>query len=348
MRVVLWGKTAHLQRNRLESYLSTPWEIRSSADESDEAARRVLPDSDAFVGIGFQRRLGVWGSELKLIHGIGAGTDLFELDALPEGSVLCNVYEHETAIAEYILGAILGWALRLDEVDSMLRKGVWERSGRLDGEPHEEIAGRTIGLIGYGHIGRAVAKRAKAFDMRVLAVRGRPQLSGGVDEWVDSIGGPADLDRLVAAADYLVICCPLTDATRGMIDEERIARMRPNAFLVNVARAEIVDEEALFRALERRRIAGAALDVWYRYPTNGEARGSVGHLPWESLENVLMTPHFSAWTHQTIDRRWRRIAENLDRFSRGEPLLNVVAIGEPLSEASREDSNPVRQRRISP
>jgi len=336
MRVVLWGKTAHEQRDRLKAYVTTPWEVISVPDESkpDELSRAV-----AFIGIGYDQSLKAWGDSLQLIHGIGAGVDLFDMDALPRGSVLCNVYEHEAPIAEYVLGAILRWTLRLDEVDRPLRQGVWERSGRLDGEPHGEVEGRTLGLVGYGHIGRAVAKRAKAFGMRVLAVKGAHPPQRSKDEYAEWIGSPRDLDEMIAASDFLVVCCPLSDSTRGLIGSDRIARMKRSAYLVNIARAEIVDEAALFAALERGNIAGAALDVWYQYPAPGSKEGPVGHYPWESLGNIVMTPHYSAWTYGMIDRRWRRIAENLDRFSRGEPLLNVVTVKASADSDATPDSS---------
>jgi phosphoglycerate dehydrogenase-like enzyme len=132
------------------------------------------------------------------------------------------------------------------------------------------------------------------------------------------------IDDLLPQCDFVLIACPLTAETRGLIDARRLRLMRPQAVLVNVARAAIVDEEALFQALSSRSIAGAVLDVWYAYPTAEEPQAKPSRFPFESLDNVTMTPHASAWTDELIARRWRFIAANLDRFARGEALQNVV------------------------
>ena len=134
---------------------------------------------------------------------------------------------------------------------------------------------------------------------------------------------PAIAGRYSGRADYLALTLALTPDTRGLIGAPQLARLRPTAVLVNVARGEVVDEDALYDALHRRVIAGAALDVWYRYPS-GEAPTHPGHRPFHELPNVLMTPHCSGFTEGTADRRWGDLAANLDRFARGEPLINVV------------------------
>jgi phosphoglycerate dehydrogenase-like enzyme len=144
----------------------------------------------------------------------------------------------------------------------------------------------------------------------------------------DFLGGPDALDEVLRRADYLVVTSPLTPATRGVLGERELALMKPTAVLVNVARAEIVDEEALYQALRRSAIAGAILDVWYRYPTGPEATRPA-RLPFHELENVLMTPHVSGWTDGMLEARADVIAENIRRVGRGEPPLNLVSTGTP-------------------
>ena len=137
------------------------------------------------------------------------------------------------------------------------------------------------------------------------------------------LGGPDALDEVLRRADYLAITLSLTEATRGSLGERELRLMKPTAVLINVARAEIVDEEALYRALAERRIAGAALDVWYRYPTSAGPT-LPGHQAFHELPNVLMTPHVSGWTEGMLEARATVIAENIHRTARGEPPLNLI------------------------
>lgn len=137
------------------------------------------------------------------------------------------------------------------------------------------------------------------------------------------LGGPDTLDEILRRADYLVITLSLTAATRGLLGDRELRLMKATAFLINVARAEIVDEEALYRALAQKTIAGAALDVWYRYPT-GDGPTLPARRPFQELANVLMTPHVSGWTEGMLEARAQLIAENIHRVARGEPPENLI------------------------
>jgi phosphoglycerate dehydrogenase-like enzyme len=181
------------------------------------------------------------------------------------------------------------------------------------------MAGKTLGILGYGHIGQCVARRARAFDMEVLAIR-RDTTQPDPHAVVR---GPDALHDVLARADYLLITLPLTAETRGLIGERELKAMKPGAILVNVARADIVDEDALYQALAERRITAAALDVWYRYPT-GPGPALPARRPFHELPNVLLTPHVSGWTEGMMDARSRLIAENIRRTATGEPPLNLL------------------------
>ena len=132
------------------------------------------------------------------------------------------------------------------------------------------------------------------------------------------------LDDMLPACDFVLVACPLTASTRGLFDAARLARMKAGAVLINVARAAIVEEEALYRALASRSLAGAIMDVWYSYPTLADPSATPARFEFGALDNVIMTPHASAWTNELIVRRWQFIAANLDRFARGEAVRNVV------------------------
>ncbi|MGH7308845.1 MAG: 2-hydroxyacid dehydrogenase [Candidatus Rokuibacteriota bacterium] len=292
------------------------------ADEAEIVPR--LPGVDVLVSMAFTREMGAAAKRLKLVQVPGAGLDRIDRSALPAGAWLANVYGHETGIAEYVLGAMLSLTRDFARIDAALRRGVWESQWAI-GAPSPpgwpELAGKTLGILGYGRIGQCVARRARAFDMKVCAIR--RDVARSADDELALLGGLEILDEVLWRADYLVISLPASSQTRGLIGEKQLRSMKPCAVLVNVSRAEVIDEEALYRALAERTVAGAALDVWYRYPT---AAGPTppAHRPFHELPNVLMTPHISGWTAGMLEARARLIAENIRRAARGEPPVNLI------------------------
>jgi phosphoglycerate dehydrogenase-like enzyme len=295
----------------------------------DEAAiMSKLADLDVLVTLVFNREMAVAGRRLKLVQVPAAGLDRIDPSALPPGVWLANAYGHEVGIAEYVIGAILTWNRGLCRADVLLRRGEWDSQWAAGSPPppRPELGGKTLGVLGYGRIGQALARRARAFDMAIWAIRRDP--TQPVSWAPDFLGGPDALDELLRRADYLVVTSPLTPATRGVLGRRELALMNPTAVLVNVARAEIIDEEALYEALRRDAIAGAILDVWYRYPT-GAGPTLPSCLPFHELGNVLMTPHVSGWTEGMLEARAEVIAENIRRAARGKAPLNLVATGSP-------------------
>jgi phosphoglycerate dehydrogenase-like enzyme len=322
MKIAFAGSFAVRLAAPVQARLSIPCDVVADGDEA-----RILPrlaDTDVLVSMGFTREMAVAGPLLRLIQVPGAGLDRIDRDALREGMHLANVYGHEAGIAEYVIGAMIALTRSFDRLDASLRRGQWESQWAV-GTPSPplwpELAGKTLGILGFGHIGEAIADRAKAFGMRVCAIRRHAQPK--TPEGVAFIGGPERLDDVLRQADFLAITLSLSPETRGLLDARRLGLMKPSAFLINVARAEIVDEAALYHALASGGIAGAALDVWYRYPT---VAGAVlpSTQPFHELGNVLMTPHVSGWTEGMIEARATLIADNIERTARGEPPLNAV------------------------
>ena len=211
---------------------------------------------------------------------------------------------------------------RLFQAVTAFRTGSWVASPQFGGgPPHGEVLGRTIGIVGYGRIGREVAERAAGLKCRVLAANRSPITAPAPAETVYPL---AELDRMLPQCDTVLIACGLGRETRGLIDARRLALLKPGALLINVARAAIVDEYALYDALKGGHLGGAALDVWWQYPTAAEPERRPSRRRFHELPNVLMTPHNSSSSEATAERRWSAVAANLDRFVRGEPLENVV------------------------
>lgn len=322
IHVAFAGTFAASLEPRVRAHLRVPAEV-TRADEATIVS--TLPAVDVLVTMAFTREMGAAAGRLKLVQVPGAGLDRIDRAALPAGARLANVYGHETGIAEFVLGAMLALARGLPRLDAALRRGTWESQwavGTPPPAPWPELAGKTTGILGYGRIGRCVARRARAFDMDVLGIR-RDVERSAQDEFA-RVAGLEMLGEVLRRADYLVITLPLTPQTRGLIGWTQLQALKRSAVLVNVSRAEIVDEPALYRALAEGSLAGAALDVWYRYPTSN-APTLPAHQPFHELANVLMTPHVSGWTEGMLEARAKVIAENIDRAARGEPPVNEIA-----------------------
>jgi phosphoglycerate dehydrogenase-like enzyme len=319
LRVAFAGVFAGHLADRVRARLRIPCEVAVAGDREILAQ---LADVDVLVTMAFTREMAAAAPRLRLVQVPGAGLDRIDRTALAPRAALANAYGHDVGIAEYVIGAMLALARSFCRLDADLRRGRWDSV--WSGAPvplWPELAGKTLGILGYGRIGQAVARRALAFDMDVLAIRrdaARPDPHG-----LAFVRGPAALEEVLERADYLALTLALTPETRGLIGARELALMKPTAVLINVARGEVVDEDALYDALDRGAIAGAALDVWYRYPA-GDAPTHPGHRPFHTLPNVLMTPHVSGWTEGMMDARAGVIAENIHRTARGEAPVNVV------------------------
>ena len=238
---------------------------------------------------------------------------------------MANAFGHEVGIAEYVIGAMLALTREFPRLDAALRQGEWQSQWVVGVAPPPlwpELAGRTIGILGYGRIGQQIARRARAFDMQICAIR--RDVGQSMEDDLALLGGPDILDTVLERSDYVVVTMPASPETIGWLGEAQLRRMKPSAFLINVARAEIIDEDAIYHALSERAIAGAALDVWYRYPRE-PGKAAPATRPFHELPNVLMTPHVSGYTNGTLDARARLIAENIRRVDAGEAPLNLIS-----------------------
>jgi phosphoglycerate dehydrogenase-like enzyme len=313
------GEAAN-HKDKLRASLSESYdliELPREAASSDLSDRTIAPE-DVVVSLRFSPP--GRAPPFRLLHVPGAGLDGVDFDSLQPGCAVCNVFEHEIPIAEYVMLGMLEWQIRLADMRASFTPESWSDNYRSR-VPHGELFGGTVAVIGFGRIGQAIATRARAFGMRILAMTG-----SGVDPsgLADLVLPPAGLPSLLAQSDFVVIACPLTEATRGLIDETALGHMKRSAVLINVGRAEVADEDALYRALADRVIAGAVLDVWYRYPARSDETVPPSRLPFLSLPNVYATPHSSAWTEALAHRRYSVIAENIRRLAANEPLLNLV------------------------
>lgn len=246
---------------------------------------------------------------LRFLQGPGAGVDhpLWQR-LIDRGVRLTNASGiHAEPIAQYIFTYILHWERNVARHQAQQAEKSWEiiRSG--------DLGARTLGIIGYGGIGQATARIGRAFGMRVWATRRSPCQDPVLDRFVSL----DSLDSLLAEADYVVLCMPYNDETRGMIGGSALERMHEDAVLINVARGGVVDEPALIEALQSGGIRGATLDVVSEEPLPPES-------PLWSLPNCVITPHDAGYSPLGDERLGALFLENLDRFVQGEPLVNEV------------------------
>jgi phosphoglycerate dehydrogenase-like enzyme len=217
---------------------------------------------------------------------------------------------------------MLVWCHRYFDIAVGFRGGSWRDSGVMNGPLHREVGGLTVGIVGLGQVGRETSVRAAALGCHVL---GANRTLGEPPPGVAQVYPLADLDNLLPRCDVVALCVGLAQETRGLMSARRFALMKRDAFLINVGRGAVADEDALFAALRDGIIGGAALDTWWRYPTSEEPDIRPSRHPFHELPNVIMTPHCSAWTEGMARRRGADAARNIDRFIRGETLLHIVA-----------------------
>jgi phosphoglycerate dehydrogenase-like enzyme len=280
-----------------------------------------LRDADVYVGGRFTGAMALAAQKLRLIHVAGAGTDKVDFTALSPDTLVANTFHHEQSIAEYVVAAAV--MLRRDFLvqDRALRRGVWSTSVYDRGLPQPSaLADARIGFIGFGHIGQRAWNLLRAYGCAGAAVTGSGRVPDVGLDWAADTG---ELDRLLRDCDVAVVSAPLNAHTENMIGAAQLAALGQDGVLINVGRGRVVEERALYDALADRVIHGAAIDVWYRYPTGADATAP-SDLPFADLPNLLMTPHSSGITRDTFIGRVDDVVANIGRLARGEPLRNVV------------------------
>ena len=321
MRIVFHGENAASFSRDFQRLVGEAAQISVLPDGlTDRAHSQTYAAADVIVGASFSGDL-PQPRQLQLFHVPGAGYDAVDLDAMPDSAVVCNCFGHEQAIAEYVMAALLERHVPLADADRHLRKGNWTYAAGSPERVHGELAEKTIGLLGFGHIGKAIAARAKAFEMKVHVANRSPAPTSSL---VDRSFGFNRLGEFWSSADFFVVSVPSNADTIGIVNVESFAAMRASAVILNVGRGPTIDERSLYDALKDRRIAGAVIDTWYNYPSPDHPSVLPSKFPFHELPNVVMTPHMSGWTTGTINRRKQTIADNISRRAAGIPCVNVV------------------------
>jgi len=288
-------------------------ELRARAPALTGTQRDAFARAEVLLALDLPVDLGTFAPALHWVQAIGAGTDHFRGAELGPDVVVTNAAGVAAVpIAEFVVGQLLAIWKRFDELADQQRRHVWKPAyGR-------QVSGLTLGLVGLGAIGTAVAERARALGMRVLAVRRRP----GADDppVVDEVVGPERLHDVLSRVDAVVVCAPATAETQDLFDAAAFAAIRPGAVFCNVARGSLVDEAALLDALRSGHLGAAVLDVAREEPL------PAGSPLWDA-PNLRLSPHSSASLDHYVESVFDLFADNLSRYVRREPLRNVVADG---------------------
>ena len=324
--VLLQGSIPEEKKAIFHEELGPEWQVLTWDPEFNDHSdfMPLALEADAIVGGKFPTTDWPAFPRLKLVQITWTGHDALSSADFPAGVPVCNCYGHEAAIAEYVLLALLEWKIGLRDMDRRFREQGWGGLGPATSRLHGEIGGSTLGIVGYGPIGQEIAKRARPFGMRTLGIRRQQHELPPELDWLGSLD---DLETLLAASDFVVLACALNDETRGLIDARRLAQMKPDGVLINIARGEVVEEAALFEALKARRIGGAVIDVWYNYIRADTLEIWPCNHPFEGLDNVILSAHECGSTDPQMRRRWQEIAANLNRLAAGEAPQNVIFTG---------------------
>jgi phosphoglycerate dehydrogenase-like enzyme len=263
---------------------------------------------------------GLWNNDLfdkakklKFIQSIGAGTDQFSRDQLKaRGIRLASASGvNMRAVSEHAMSLILAMARRLPEARDNQHKKIWRGMISDIAKREDELGGKTLVVIGLGAIGGRLAQLARAFGMKVVGLKRDPSKG---DEVADSVHSISELRKFLPQADFVALTCPLTPETEKLINADTLSAMKPSAYLINAARGKCVDEPALVAALQKKQIAGAALDVTVEEPLGANS-------PLWAMDNVFITPHTAGETQKYEDNVLDILTDNLDRLWRGEKTL---------------------------
>lgn len=327
MKVLIASPRLAMRASGLQDMIPDNIQIIIPKTESEEEQIRLVRDVEVILCVSLSEKVAQAAKRLRLIQKIGAGVDAIPFNVLRDDVLVANTSgANPVPLAEGAVALVLALAKRIVQRHNGFPPSGRETRERVRGV---ELRGKKVGIIGLGHIGLEVARLLKAFDMRILALKRHPSEPLETQLDLDFLGGPDNLDYLLQESDFVVVTVPLTPQTRGMIGERELHLMKPTAYIVNVARAAIIQENSLYRALKEGWIAGAALDVWWPahwWDPAWNPNGAPVHskYPIWRLPNVIATPHNIGSTDSPSDASLCIIAENIRRVAEGKKLINQV------------------------
>ena len=313
-----WPSALERLRRRLEVFYES-WMDTRRLLSPEEFVGRIQGQDIGIVVIEADfvtREIFEKANKLRLLGVCRADMHLIDLEAATEHGILVvnTPARNDIAVAELTVGLMLALIRHIPKSHNMVRSREWvDPTAAYFSLRGTELTGKTVGIVGFGAIGRQVARRISAFETSILVYD--PYVSSEV---IREMGAePVELNELMERSDFVTLHCPAAPDTMGLVNSERIALMKPTAYLVNAASSFVIDGDAIVRALKERRIAGAAFDVYETWPVRADS-------PLLDLDNVILTPHIGGATDETIVRHSQMIADDIEGFLRGERPRNLV------------------------
>lgn len=307
------GKLVTELLSRMMCHLPTNCKIVRPSSKTNDKFKKLVASADVILGSKVSKKVIESAKKLKMVQTLGAGVDDVDMDfATKRGVFVCNAGGFNAiSVAEHAFLLMLALVRKLPKFQEKHKKKLWYKEISI------ELYGKTLGIVGLGKIGREVAKRARAFGMRVITIKRTSKKRLAAQLGIDFVGGPEDLHFILRESDFILLSVPLSSETRKMIGKKELSMMKKSAYLINVSRGGVVDEQALIQALKEKKIAGAGLDVFEIEPLNPDN-------PFLKLDNVILTPHIGGLTRESCKRRALFLAKNIKRVLCGEIPNNIV------------------------
>lgn len=308
--------------SRLREMVPTDIELVIPKTTTEEELINLASDVEVIICVRLSSKVAQVAKQLRLIQKTGAGVDAIPFDVLGNEVFVANTSgANPVPLAEGVVALLLALAKQI------IQRHTCFKTGKIDRGQGVELRGKKVGIIGLGHIGEEVARLLQGFEMQILALKRHPTKAIKTQLNLTFLGGSKDLDFLLQESDFVVITIPLTPETRGLIGKRELDLMKPTAYIINVARAAIIQEKPLFIALKERQIAGAALDVWWPphwWDSNWNQSETSPRYPFWELPNVIATPHCIGSSDMRSEIALQIIAENLTRIAKGQLPINQV------------------------
>lgn len=314
--------------HRLDLWIAPPWfrerlttdfpQLKIVQIDNFDNYEKDLSDAEIAFTFALRPEQLQAAKQLRWIHSPAAAIHQFLFpEFVASDVILTNARDvHGPVVAEHVIALIFALAKKIPQAVRFQQQHIWgQEIAWRAGQRPRELAGATIGLVGLGTIGRAVAHHAAALGMNVIAAREHPEHPK--PEHVHEVLPSSRLDELLARSDYVVLAAPVTPATQGMINRPQLAKMKPDACFINVGRGALIDEPALIATLREHKIGAAALDVFEKEPLPADS-------PLWDLDNLLITPHTAGMTEKLWERHYVLFSENMRRYLNGQPLVALV------------------------
>ncbi len=327
MKIGVIGRSSYTKL--LKKFLKKDYIIKQFGQFNTISAQK-LKNIDVLISMTWGKS--IWGENLKidipktknlkLIHLPGSGTDGVDFSLIPKGCKVCNVYEHEIAISEFIIANLLNWEIKLFNKINKFKNYNWEDSMMFSNNPHGELNDKKVAILGYGRIGKELAKKLHVFNSQITVIT-RTRIKK--EKFFKKNLLVKNFIQNIKEFDYFVIACDLNETTLNLITKKEISLMKNTCVIVNVARGPIVNEKDLYTALKKNLIGGAIIDTWYKYPeSKSKECFKPSRFNFGKLNNIVMTPHLSAISYNLLERRVKLISRNITALNENKKLINVI------------------------